>query len=395
MNDAVIVSAVRTPVGAFGGGLSELSLRKLGAIAIEEALKRANVEKEDVDEVIMGNVLSAGEGMHPVRQATVEAGLPVSVPSMMINKMCGSGLKAVALAAQSVMLGEADVVVAGGMESMSRAAYVVPGARWGNKLDHGQLYDTMIGDGLWCSLSDCHMGNTAENLAVQYEIAREEMDEFAVRSHTRAARAWETGVFRDETVPVSIPQRKGDPKVVDRDEHIRPNTTKETLATLKPAFQANGTVTPGNASGINDGSAAVVVMSDKEAQRRGLQPMAVIRGTASAGVEPHIMGIGPVHSTRKVLQKTGFKLEDMDLIELNEAFAAQSLAVGKDLDWDWQRVNVNGGAVALGHPVGCSGARILTTLLYEMRRRQGKYGLATLCIGGGQGISMVVENPAA
>lgn len=395
MKDAVIASAVRTPIGAFGGGLRDVSLKKLGAIIIEEALARAQVEKNEVDEVIMGNIFSAGEGMHPVRQASVEAGLPVQVPSMMVNKMCGSGLKAVSLAAQSILLDDADVVVAGGMENMSRAAYVIPGARWGVKMGHGQLYDTMIGDGLWCSLTDCHMGNTAENLAAQYEITRDEMDEFSVRSHQKAAEAWNNGIFQQETVTVAIPQRKGDPKLIDMDEHIKPDTSMESLASLRPAFQKDGKVTAGNASGINDGSAGVVVMSDKEAQRRGITPMAVIRGTAWAGVEPHIMGIGPAPAVRKVMSKTGLSLNQMGLIELNEAFAAQSLAVGKELELDWDKVNVNGGAVALGHPVGASGARVLVTLLYEMQRRRERYGLAALCIGGGQGIAMVLENLTA
>jgi acetyl-CoA C-acetyltransferase len=395
MKDAVIVSAVRTPIGAFGGGLRDVSLKKLGAIIIEEALTRARVEKNEVDEVIMGNIFSAGEGMHPVRQASVEAGLPVQVPSMMVNKMCGSGLKAVSLAAQSILLDDADVVVAGGMENMSRAAYVTPGVRWGVKMGHGQLYDTMIGDGLWCSLTDCHMGNTAENLAAQYGITRDEMDEFSMRSHQKAAEAWNNGIFQQETVTVAIPQRKGNPKLVDMDEHIKSDTSMETLASLRPAFQKDGKVTAGNSSGVNDGSAGVVVMSDKEAQRRGITPMAVIRGTAWAGVEPHIMGIGPAPAVRKVMSKTGLNLNQIGLIELNEAFAAQSLAVGKELEFDWDKVNVNGGAVALGHPVGASGARVLVTLLYEMQRRRERYGLAALCIGGGQGIAMVLENLTA
>ena len=395
MDDAVIVSGARTPIGAFGGALAEVPLYKLASVAIGRAIDRAGVEEEEVDEVIMGNILSAGEGMNPARQATIDAGLPTGVPSLMVNKVCGSGLKSVALAAQSIRLGEGSLIVAGGMESMSRAPYLLPRARWGYRMGHAQLYDTMIGDALWCAMSDCHMGVTAENVAARYEITREEMDQFAAHSQAKAARAWETGAFQEEVVPVSVPQSKGDPVVVERDEYLRPNVTPESLAKLRPAFQREGTVTPGNSSGINDGASATVVMSEREAQRRGATPLGIVRGVASAGVEPHVMGIGPIPAVRKVLEKTGLSLEDVDLIELNEAFAAQSLAVGKELGWDWDRVNVNGGAIALGHPVGCSGNRILVTLLHEMRRRHAKYGLATLCIGGGMGIAMVVENPAA
>ena len=394
MPDAVIVSAVRTPVGTFGGALSTLPAPRLGGLAIAEALRRAGVEPAEVDEVLMGNVYSAGVGLNPARLALLEAGLPVSVPAMTLNKACGSGLKAVALAAQAIRLGEASVVVAGGMESMSQAPYLLPRARFGYRMGHGELVDSMLRDGLWCTTSDCHMGMTAENLVAQYEISREEQDRFAYTSQMRARAAWESGRFREEVVPVEVPQPRGKTLLVERDEHPRPDTTLEALAKLRPVFKDGGTVTPGNASGINDGAAAVVVMSDAEAARRGLTPLAVIRSYAAAGVEPHIMGIGPAPAVRKALPRAGLRLEDMDLIELNEAFAGQSLAVARELGLDLERTNVNGGAIALGHPVGASGCRVLVTLLHEMRRRHAHYGLATLCIGGGQGIAMVVENGA-
>ncbi len=396
MDDAVIVSGARTPIGTFGGALGEVSAQQLGATAIEEALKRGGVPPEEVDEVLMGNVISAGLGENPARQAAMAGKIPHTVPSMTVNKVCGSGLKTVALASQAIRLGEAKVVVAGGMENMSRAPYLLPKARYGYRMGHGELLDSMITDGLWCALSDCHMGVTAENVAARWEISRQEMDDFSYNSHMKATRAWANGIFASEVVAVRIPQRRGDPKVVERDEHFRPDTALEQLARLGPAFKRDGgAVTAGNSSGINDGGAAVVVTSAKEAQRRGLTPLGVIRGYASVGVDPSIMGIGPVGAVRKVLATTGVKLEDIDLIELNEAFAAQSLAVIKELDLDVQRLNVNGGAVALGHPIGCSGTRILVTLLYEMQRRRAKLGLASLCIGGGMGIAMVVENPNA
>jgi acetyl-CoA C-acetyltransferase len=315
---------------------------------------------------------------------------------MTVNKACGSGLKTIVLASQAVRLGDADIVVAGGMENMSMAPYLLPKARNGYRLGNGEVLDSLFQDGLVCALEHCHMGVTAENIASRWEISREDADEFSYGSHMKAIRAQGDGTFEPEIIPVPVPQRRGDPIIVDKDEHPRPDTTIERLARLKPAFvEENGTVTPGNSSGINDGAAAVVVMSDAEAQTRGLKPLAVIRGYASVGVDPAVMGIGPVDAVKKVLAKTGLKLEDMDLIELNEAFATQALAVGRELGWDWSKVNVNGGAVALGHPVGCSGARILVTLLYEMQRRKSHYGLATLCMGGGMGLAMVVENPAA
>jgi acetyl-CoA C-acetyltransferase len=391
---AVIVAAARTPVGTFGGGLSQVPAVKLGAIATAEAMRRAKVAPEDVDEVLMGNVLAAGLGMNPARQAARLADIPVSVPATTVNKVCGSGLKTVALAAQAVALDEAQVVVAGGMESMSGAPYLLPKARFGYRMGHDALVDSMIQDGLWCVLTDCHMGVTAENVAGDFKISRADQDAFAAASQQKAGRAWEQGLFAEEIVSVEVPQRRGPPVVVDKDEHPRPDTTVEKLEALRPAFKGDGTVTAGNASGINDGAAAVVVMSRRKADAAGVAPLASIRCAASAGVEPRVMGIGPVPATRKALAKAGLELKDIDLIEANEAFAAQSLAVGRELGWDWERVNVNGGAIALGHPIGASGARILTTLLFEMKRRQAQRGLATLCIGGGQGIAMIVEQSA-
>ena len=393
MSEVILAGAVRTPIGTFGGAFVETPATELGAVAVREALKRAGVQAEDVDEVIMGNVLSAGLGMNPARQAAIAAGIPDSVPATAINKVCGSGLKAIALATQAIMLGDAHIVVAGGMEGMSSSPYLLPKGRYGYRMGHGEVTDHMIKDGLWCALTDCHMGNTAENVALEREISRGDQDEFSVQSQQKAAAAWDNGRFVDEIVPVEVKQRKGT-VTVDRDEHFRPDTSLEALSKLRPAFAADGSVTAGNASGINDGAAAVVVMSRKKAEELGVKPMGSVRSYASAGVPPRIMGIGPVPATQKVLAKSGLSLDEIDLIEANEAFAAQSLAVGRELGWDWERVNVNGGAIALGHPIGASGTRILVTLLHEMRRRNAKRGLATLCIGGGQGIAMVVENAA-
>jgi acetyl-CoA C-acetyltransferase len=390
MEEVAIVGAARTPIGSFGGSLADVPVPQLGATVIAAALERAGLSPHQVDEVIMGNVLSAGVGMNPARQAAMSAGLPETVPATTVNKVCGSGLKAVALAAQAITLGDAEVVVAGGMESMSRAPYLLPRARFGYRMGHGEVLDHMIKDGLWCALEDCHMGNTAENVARDYEISREDQDRFAYESHMKAARAWQEGRFAEEVVAVEVQGRQGTMRV-DRDEHIRPDTTMEKLARLRPAFANGGTVTAGNASGINDGAAAVVLASKRKVRELGLEPLAWVKAYASAGVPPRIMGMGPVPAVRKVLERAGLSLGDIDLIEANEAFAAQSLAVGRELGWDWERVNVNGGAIALGHPIGASGARILVTLLYEMRRRQARRGLATLCIGGGQGIAMVVE----
>jgi acetyl-CoA C-acetyltransferase len=392
-NEVVIAGAVRTPIGTFGGSFADTPATELGAVVLREALSRAGVQPDQVDEVIMGNVLSAGLGMNPARQAAIAAGIPDNVPATSINKVCGSGLKAVALATQAIILGDVDVVLAGGMEGMSSAPYLLPKARYGYRMGHGEVTDHMIKDGLWCALSDCHMGNTAENIALEREISRGDQDEFSVQSQQKAAAAWDNGRFADEIVPVEVKQRKGT-VTVEKDEHYRADTNLEALSKLRPAFAGDGSVTAGNASGINDGAAAVVVMSRKKAEDLGVKPMGSVRSYASAGVPPRIMGIGPVPATQKVLAKSGLSIEDMDLIEANEAFAAQSLAVGRELGWDWERVNVNGGAIALGHPIGASGTRILVTLLHEMKRRDAKCGLATLCIGGGQGIAMVVENAA-
>jgi len=389
-NEVVIAGAVRTAIGTFNGAFSDTPATQLGATVIAEAIKRANVQPDQVDEVIMGNVLSAGLGMNPARQASIAAGLPDSVPCTTVNKVCGSGLKTIALAAQSILLGDADIVVAGGMENMTASPYLLPKGRAGYKMGHGEVLDHMIKDGLWCALDDCHMGITAENVAHDHEISRGDQDEFSAQSQQKTAAAWERGAFTDEIVPVEVKTRK-DPISVDKDEHFRADTTTEVLGKLRPAFAPDGSVTAGNASGINDGAAAVVVMSRKKAEELGVQPMGAVRSYASAGVPPRVMGVGPVPATQKALAKTGLGIGDIDLIEANEAFAAQSLAVGRELGWDWDTVNVNGGAIALGHPIGASGARILVTLLHEMGRRDAKRGLATLCIGGGQGIAMVVE----
>jgi len=391
MRDAVIASAVRTPIGAFGGALAGVPAPRLGALVVAESLRRAGLDPAQVDEVVMGNVIQAGLGQNPARQAAVQAGVPETVPAMTVNKVCGSGLKAVALAAQAVRLGDADVVVAGGMENMSAAPYLLERARQGYRMGDGTLVDAMIRDGLWCALAHVHMGSTAENVAAEHEVGREDQDAFAAESQRRAAVAIREGVFADEIVGVPIPQRDGSSVTVTEDEHPRPDTTEERLARLRPAFEPGGSVTAGNASGINDGAAATVVMSRERARELGVRPLAVIRAYASAGVAPRIMGLGPVDAIRRALARAGVELGDIDLVELNEAFAAQSLAVIRTLGLDPARTNVNGGAIALGHPIGASGARVLTTLLHEMARRGSRLGLASLCIGGGQGIAMVVE----
>ncbi|EOC99981.1 acetyl-CoA C-acetyltransferase [Caldisalinibacter kiritimatiensis] len=391
MREVVIVGAARTPIGTFGGSLAKMSAVDLGVVAAKEAIKRANIKEEDVDEVIIGNVLSAGQGQNPARQIALGAGLPETTPAMTINKVCGSGLKSVILAAQAIMLGDADVVLAGGTESMSNAPYLLDKARWGQRMGDGKLVDSMIKDGLWDVFNDYHMGITAENIAEQWNISREDQDKFALVSQQRAEKAIKEGRFKDEIVPVEVPQRKGEPIVVDTDEHPRFGTTMEKLAKLRPAFKKDGTVTAGNASGINDGSAILVLMSKEKAEELGVKPLVTIKSYASAALDPSIMGYGPVPSTKKALQKVDMKVEDLDLIEANEAFAAQSLAVVRDLGLDTEKVNVNGGAIALGHPIGASGARILVTLIYEMLKRDSKTGLATLCIGGGQGTAVVVE----
>ena len=390
LQDAVIVSAVRTAIGTYGGGLAEVSAVKLGEICIRAALQRADLKPQQVDEVIMGNVLQAGLGQNPARQASIEADLPVGVPAMTINKVCGSGLKAVILAAQAIKLGDAEIIVAGGMESMSRAPYLLEKARFGYRMNDGTLVDSMIRDGLWDAFNNCHMGITAENICTESHLTREELDAFALESQKRAVHAIETGVFRDEIVPVEIPGRKG-VTVFEQDQQPRADTTAEGLAKLRPAFKKDGMVTAGNSSGLNDGGAAVVVMSRRKAEELGLKPMATIRSYASVGVDPRIMGMGPVPSSRRALEKAGLSVSDMDLVEANEAFAAQSVAVGKELGFDRSKLNVHGGAIALGHPIGASGTRVLVTLLYEMQRRNAHYGLSTLCIGGGQGVAMIVE----
>jgi len=391
LQDAVIVSGVRTAIGTYGGGLAEVPAVKLGEICIRAVLERADLKPHQVQEVIMGNVLQAGLGQNPARQAAVNAGLPFEIPALTINKVCGSGLKAVMLAAQSIKLGDAEIVVAGGMESMSRAPYLLEKARTGYRMGDGKLVDEMIRDGLWDAFYDCHMGMTAENICIDCNLNRNELDQFALQSQQKAARAVEAGVFDQEIVPVEVPGKKG-PTLFNRDQAPRSDSTIEALTKLRPAFMAEGgLVTAGNSSGINDGGAAVVVMSRKKAEELGLQPMATIRSYASAGVDPRIMGMGPVPASKHALEKAGLKVTDLDLVEANEAFAAQSVAVGKELGFDVSKLNVNGGAIALGHPIGASGTRILVTLLYEMQRRQAHYGLATLCIGGGQGVAMIVE----
>lgn len=390
VQDAVIVSGVRTAIGSFGGGLAEVSAVKLGEICIRAALERADLKPNLVDEVIMGNVLQSGLGQNPARQASINAGLPVHIPAMTINKVCGSGLKAVILAAQSIMLGDAEIVVAGGMESMSQAPYLLEKARFGYRMGDGQLVDSMIRDGLWDAFNDYHMGITAENICVESHLSREELDAFALESQRRAVHAIESGTFRQEIVPVEVPGRKGS-TIFEQDQQPRAETTAEGLAKLRPAFKKDGMVTAGNSSGLNDGGAAVVVMSRSKAEELGLKPLATIRSYASAGVDPRIMGMGPVPSSRRALERAGLTVSDLDLVEANEAFAAQSVAVGKELGFDRARLNVNGGAIALGHPIGASGTRVLVTLLYEMQRRNAHFGLATLCIGGGQGVAMIVE----
>ena len=391
MREVVIVSAVRTAIGSFGGSLKDVPSSELGAIVIKEAVNRAGIKPELVEEVVMGNVIQAAQGQNVARQAAVKAGLPVEVPAMTINKVCGSGLRCVALAAQMIKAGDCDVVVAGGMENMSAAPYAVPGARWGQRMGDGKIVDTMIKDALWDEFNNYHMGVTAENIAKEWGLTREMQDEFSLNSQLKAEKAIKEARFVDEIVPVIIPQRKGEPKVFAQDEFPRFGSTIEKMAKLKPAFIKDGTVTAANASGINDGAAAFVVMSAEKAAQLGLKPMAKILSYGSKGLDPSIMGYGPFHATKKALEAAGLTVEDMDLIEANEAFAAQSLAVAKDLNFDMNKVNVNGGAIALGHPVGASGARILVTLLHEMQKRDAKKGLATLCIGGGMGTALVVE----
>jgi acetyl-CoA C-acetyltransferase len=389
--EVVIVSAVRTALGNFNGSLKNVSAPELGATVIKGALEQAGVRPEQVDEVILGNVLQAGLGQNPARQAAIAAGIPDSVSSMTINKVCGSGLKAVHLATQAILAGDAEIVVAGGMENMSQAPYLLKNAREGFKMGDQKLIDTLTSDGLTCVFNQYHMGLTAENLADKYSITREEQDQFSAWSQEKAVKAIEEGIFKDEIVPVVIPQRKGDPIVFDTDEYPKKGTTAEKLGGLRPAFRKDGSVTAGNASGINDGAAVLVVMSRKKADELGIKPLVTIKGNASAGVDPSIMGIGPVPAVKKALEKTSISMEEIELIEANEAFAAQALAVDRELQFNKDILNVNGGAIALGHPIGASGARILVTLIHEMKRRNAQKGLATLCIGGGQGVATIVE----
>jgi len=387
----VVVGAVRTAIGKFNGSLAPLSAPELGSTVIREALARAGIDASLVEEVIMGNALQAGLGQNPARQAAMAAGVPETVPSLTVNQVCGSGLRAVMLAAQAIRAGDADVIVAGGMESMTNAPYLLPGARAGYRMSDQTVVDGMVRDGLWCALGGVHMGTTAENVADRYNVTREAQDAFSALSQHKAGAAVATGRFKEEIVPVMIPQRRGAPLVFDTDEFPRPETTLEVLAKLSPAFQPGGTVTAGNASGINDGAAAVAVVSDKRAAELALAPMARIVSYATVGVDPSEMGIAPIFATRKALDLADLEVKDLDLVEINEAFASQSVFVVRELGLDEAKVNVNGGAIALGHPIGASGARILATLLYEMEKRESHYGLAALCIGGGQGVAVVLE----
>ncbi len=391
MQDVVIVAATRTAIGSYQGALAAIPAVDLGAAVISQLLTQTGLDAEHVDEVIFGQVLTAGAGQNPARQAAIKAGLPHAVPALTLNKVCGSGLKAVHLAAQAIRCGDADVIIAGGQENMSLANYVMPGARTGLRMGHSSLIDSMISDGLWDAFNDYHMGITAENLVEKYGLSREEQDAFAAASQQKASVAIESGRFIEEITPILIPQRKGDPIAFATDEQPRPGTTAESLSKLRPAFKKDGSVTAGNASSLNDGAAAVLLMSAAKAQELELPVLARITAYANAGVDPAIMGIGPVNATRRCLEKAGWSLSDLDLIEANEAFAAQALSVGKELGWDAAKVNVNGGAIALGHPIGASGCRILVTLLHEMIKRDARKGLATLCIGGGQGVALTIE----
>lgn len=391
MEKAVIVSAARTPIGSYGGAFASLSAVELGVVAAKEAIKRAGIEPSMVEEVYLGNILGAGLGQNVARQVSLGAGIPIETPALTINMVCGSGLRAVSMAAQFVESGQCDIILCGGTESMTDTPYLLPKSRWGLRMGDGKVVDYMVHDGLWDIFNDYHMGITAENVAEQYGITREEQDKFAAQSQTRAEEAQKSGRFADEIVPVIIPQRKGDPLIIDTDEYPRHGSTVEKMSKLKPAFKKDGTVTAGNASGINDGAAALIVMSKEKADELGVKYMCEIAGYGSAGVDPKVMGLGPVPATKKALANAGWTIDDLELIEANEAFAAQALAVTKDLSLNPEITNVNGGAIALGHPIGASGARILVTLLYEMQKRDVKKGLATLCIGGGMGTSLLVE----
>ncbi len=389
--NVVIVAAARTAIGSFNGRLAGISAADLGAIVIRDLLKKTNLAPEAIDEVILGQVLTASMGQNPARQTVIKAGLPQTTPALTINKVCGSGLKAVHLAAQAIKCGDANVIIAGGQENMSQAPHALPNSRNGQRMGDWQMTDTLVKDGLWCAFNDYHMGITAENVADHYGISRGEQDTFALRSQNFAEEAQATGRFQEEIVPVKIPQRKGNPIIFQDDEFIRKGATIESIQKVRPAFKKDGSVTAANASGINDGAAAVVVMSASKAKELGQTPLATVKAYASAGVDPAIMGTGPVPSTKKCLEKAGWTLDDLDLIEANEAFAAQALGVAKELSWDDSKVNVNGGAIAIGHPIGASGCRVLVTLIHEMNRRDAKKGLATLCIGGGLGVAIAVE----
>lgn len=391
MNDVVIVGALRTAVGSFGGVFKNTSAVDLGVHTVKAVLKQANVKEQEVDELIFGNVLQAGLGQNVARQVAIGAGLPIEMPSFTVNKVCGSGLKSVMLAVQAIRAGDAQIVVAGGTENMSQTPYLLPNMRWGARMGNNEAVDTMVHDGLTDAFSQVHMGITAENIAEKYNFTRKQQDEFSVTSQNRAEQAQKAGRFKDEITAVEIPQRKGEPLVVTEDEYIRHGATIEQMEKLRPAFKKDGTVTAGNASGLNDGAACVLVMSKEKAQQLGCEILATVKSYASAGVDPQIMGTGPIPATRLALQKAGLTVKDLDLIEANEAFAAQALSVVQELELDSEKVNVNGGAIALGHPIGASGTRILVTLLHEMKKRQNKIGLATLCIGGGQGVSIIVE----
>lgn len=391
MQELYIVAAARSPIGTFQGALAGIPATDLASQVIRQLLARHNIQSDAIHEVILGHVLTAGCGQNTARQASINSGLGFQTPALTINKVCGSGLKAVHLAAQAILAGDADMIVAGGMENMSASAHVLPGSRGGQKMGHWQAIDTMLHDGLWDAFNQYHMGVTAENLAEKYNISRLEQDEFAAQSQLKACAAIDAGYFNKEIIPIEVPQRKGDPVVVDKDQGPRAGTSAESLARLPTVFKKDGTVTAGNASGLNDGAAAVIVCSKEVAEKQGLKPLVKIRAWANAGVDPKIMGIGPVSATRRCLAKAGWAIEELDLIEANEAFAAQSIAVGKELNWDMNKVNVNGGAIALGHPIGASGCRVLVTLIHEMIRRDVHKGLATLCIGGGQGVAIAVE----
>ncbi len=391
MTNVVIVDAVRTPIGAFGGALSSLSASHMGAAVIKALLQRNDLAADRVDEVILGQVLTAGTGQNPARQAVIEAGLPHECPALTINKVCGSGLKAVQLAAQAIKCGDAEIIIAGGQENMSASPHVLPKSRDGQRMGDWPLRDSMVVDGLWDAFNDYHMGVTAENIAKKYSLSRDDQDAFAANSQQKTESAQQNNVFADELISIDIPQRRGDPITVDRDEYPKPGTTSEGLAKLRPAFDREGTVTAGNASGINDGAAAVLVMSEEKANELGLKALASIKAYSSAGVDPAIMGTGPIPASKKCLEKAGWSVNDLDLIESNEAFAAQSLSVNCDMEWDTDKVNISGGAIALGHPIGASGARVLVTLLHGMKRTDAKRGLATLCIGGGMGVALAVE----